>query len=619
MSVTGNGAVEVDGPNIGGAGGSSLTIGGTLTNSSTNGNGVDVGNAGITSADTLTVNGTGGLSNTGEINIVGSASATAKLVVAKTATSSAGTIFLNSFGDLTATAVNIIGGTLEGTGTVTGALNDTGGTVVGGILSSTPGTLNVNGAYSQSGTGVLQADINTGFSQQSSIVNVTGSPGTPGSPGSVNLPGGTLLIDAQTSLALNTPYTVMTFGADHLYGQFGEVETEGALGSHTGNGDSVNLGNGDTLKVLYNEATGAVQVEMVTTPSSTTYTWDVGSGTWNASSGADWNPPGNGTTPSATSNVTIGTGGGGTVTLAQDQTIASLSITSGYTLSGSGNSITTTGNVSLANGASLSVDDMNVGGAFTDSGSATFAGVLTINKGGQLTLSNGSISGGINGTGVFESKAGTTDTLTNVTIYQGTTFTASGGATTDLSGTIVDKGTFVIGGASNNAIVNLGAAVTLSGGGTVTMRSGTSASAFLRGSGFTLTNTNDTIQGAGFIGDSGALALVNQGDDRRQRVGSETLNLNQGNGGVTNTETLEATGGGTLKLFNTITNTGGAITASGTNSTVNVEGDDRRRHAEHGQRRAHADRRLLGPQRRDDLGGLHLHHRRRRHDATGRR
>ena len=97
----------------------------------------------------------------------------------------------------------------------------------------------------------------------------------------------------------------------------------------------MNLGNGDTLEVLYNEASGDIQVELVTTPASTTYTWDVGSGTWNASSGADWNPPGNGTTPSATSNVTIGTGGGGTVTLAQDQTIASLSITSGYTLSGS--------------------------------------------------------------------------------------------------------------------------------------------------------------------------------------------------------------------------------------------------------------------------------------------
>ena len=48
----------------------------------------------------------------------------------KAATSSAGTIFLNSFGDLKAAAVDITGGTLEGTGTVTGALNDTGGTVM---------------------------------------------------------------------------------------------------------------------------------------------------------------------------------------------------------------------------------------------------------------------------------------------------------------------------------------------------------------------------------------------------------------------------------------------------------------------------------------------------------
>ena len=171
-----------------------------------------------------------------------------------------------------------------------------------------------------------------------------------------------------------------------------QVETEGALGNHTGNSTSVNLGNGDTLDVLYNEASGTIQVELVATPSNTTYDWDTGSGTWNASSAADWNPPGNGTTPSSNSNVTIGTGSGGTVTLAQDQTINSLSITSGYTLSGATHSITTNADVSVASGAALSLDDMNVGGVFTDSGSVTFAGVLTINTGGRLTLSNGSIT-----------------------------------------------------------------------------------------------------------------------------------------------------------------------------------------------------------------------------------
>ena len=99
------------------------------------------------------------------------------------------------------------------------------------------------------------------------------------------------------------------------------------------------------------------------------------------------------------------------MTLAADQTINSLSITNGYTLSGATHSITTIGNVSVASGAVLSIDDMNVGGAFTDSGSATFAGHLTINSGGQFTLSSGTLSGGINGAGTFETASGTTGTL----------------------------------------------------------------------------------------------------------------------------------------------------------------------------------------------------------------
>ncbi len=140
LSITGNGIVSLDGPDfVFGGGGSSLTIGGTLTNSSTNGNALDVGNTGLASADTLTVKGAGGLSNTGDINIEGgSVSAQGKLVVTNAVASSAGTIFLNSFGDLTASAVNITGGTLEGFGTVTGALHATGGTVVGGSSELDP-------------------------------------------------------------------------------------------------------------------------------------------------------------------------------------------------------------------------------------------------------------------------------------------------------------------------------------------------------------------------------------------------------------------------------------------------------------------------------------------------
>ena len=87
LSVTGNATLGVDGNNTSRSGGSSLTIGGKLTNSSTNGNGVSVGNTGITSADTLTVKGTGGLSNASNsrINIEGNVATQATLNVANAA------------------------------------------------------------------------------------------------------------------------------------------------------------------------------------------------------------------------------------------------------------------------------------------------------------------------------------------------------------------------------------------------------------------------------------------------------------------------------------------------------------------------------------------------------
>ena len=59
-----------------------------------------------------------------------------------------------------------------------------------------------------------------------------------------------------------------------------------------------------------------------------------------------------------------------------------------------------------------------------------------------------------------------------MTISSGSTYAAGPSTTTQLDGAIVNDGIFAINGASGNAIVNLGSAVTLSGGGTVTMTSG---------------------------------------------------------------------------------------------------------------------------------------------------
>jgi hypothetical protein len=194
-------------------------------------------------------------------------------------------------------------------------------------------------------------------------------------------------------------------------------------------------------------------------------------------------------------------------------------------LSGATHSITTNGNVSVASGAALSLHSMNVGGVFTDSGSLALAGVLTINGGGRLTLSNGSITGGgINGTGTFETNAGTTGRLKDLTIYSGTTYTASKGATTDISGAISDRGKIQVnGGGGTNGFLNLKGATTLSGGGVVALTTTTGGGgAIVEGAGQTLTNAGDVIEGTGTIG-NGSLAVINGGTiDANSAAGTKT-------------------------------------------------------------------------------------------------
>lgn len=93
----------------------------------------------------------------------------------------------------------------------------------------------------------------------------------------------------------------------------------------------------------------------------------------------------------------------------------------------------------------------------------------------------------------------------------GSTYTTAGGNdVTNILGTITNNDTFLLtGGGGANATVNLGANTTLSGGGKVTLSTaGGGGNAVLQGNGFTLTNTNNTIQGAGIIG-NGSLAVVN--------------------------------------------------------------------------------------------------------------
>ena len=109
--------------------------------------------------------------------------------------------------------------------------------------------------------------------------------------------------------------------------------------------------------------------------------------------------------------------------------------------------------------------------------------------------------------------------------------------------------------------------VNLSGGGTVILNN--ASSSYLRGSASTdtLVNTDNTIQGQGSID---GLNFVNQATVNANAAGG-TLTIQAPNSQtpITNTGTLEATGGGTLYFLNsTVTNTNATISTDGSSSSV---------------------------------------------------
>lgn len=119
-------------------------------------------------------------------------------------------------------------------------------------------------------------------------------------------------------------------------------------------------------------------------------------------------------------------------------------------------------------------------------------------------------------------------------------------------------------GGSGTELIIGSSAVTLKGGGTVTM-SNNAANEIVEGaSGDKLTN-QETTQRAGQIG-KGSLTLVNSG----------TINANESAGliinaaSVTNRGRLEATAGSSLALYGTYANAGGTIEAVGSGSLVTL-------------------------------------------------
>ncbi len=495
---------------FGGEGGSTLNLGGTLTNSGT----FDIGVTNLSAPTNVTV---AGLVNSNTINMVGGSSTnTANLTVNGAAgnagaanigafsnlsvtggnayTQTAGTTTIAANGTLGAANVLVNGGTLQGNGTVVGNVSNS-ATVAGGI-GEQPGTLTINGNFTNTSTGTVASYLSGSPSGNTQV--------TVGSSGNVLLQGGTISGAPINGLsyAAGQTFTAMNFQPGNLTGLFAGV----ANGTNTPTlGTSTNLGNNLTLGVVYNDHAGNIELQVVNTPASTADTWNGGTGSW-ATAGA-WSAG----VPQFYSTVTIGATGSGDVTLGQDTTIESLAINSGNTLqyqAGSPWTLAVGSNVTVNSGGALSLptsgDKLALGGNFSNSGTTSLGagaslyglgtftnsntasigngasvatlGAATNQSGAHLTLAGGALNApsfanagttsgfgtilpAVSNTGLVEASGGTLTAQNgvqgaagNITVDSGATLDLSHATTGSSAATLAQNGTLALG--ANNVTVS---------------------------------------------------------------------------------------------------------------------------------------------------------------------
>ena len=148
------------------------------------------------------------------------------------------------------------------------------------------------------------------------------------------------------------------------------------------------------------------------------------------------------------------------------------------------------------------------------------------------------------------------------------THSVANGTTLSITGTVNNTGTIALNAAGSGADLAIIGAATLTGAGKVMLSNNTGNVIGSNGAAATLTNVNDTISGAGTIGDS-HLTLNNQGTINAN--GSLALVIGTGSNTVTNSGTLEATSTGGLDIDANVSNSK-TIEALGTNAKVVIQG-----------------------------------------------
>ncbi|MGH7188381.1 MAG: beta strand repeat-containing protein, partial [Acetobacteraceae bacterium] len=533
---------------LGGEGGSTLNVGSTLTNSNT----LNIGNNNLSAAANVTA---ASLDNTstGTIDLFGTSPNVATLTVngpASTAgnvnvnaygslnvaggnnyTQTAGTTTLAANGTLGAANVAINGGTLQGNGTVTGNVFNS-ATITGGI-NGQPGTLTINGNFQNAGNGGSAFGSTPGT--VATYLAPSGNTAITVASGSPTLNGGTIQGNAVGGLnyAAGQTFTVMNFTPGSLTGVFGLVQNGNASATL---GTSTSLPGNLTLGVVYNDHAGNIQLEVVNTPTSTTDTWNGGTGTWSTASG--WSAG----VPQFFSNVGIGATSSGNVTLNQDATIQSLGINAGNTLvyqATTPATLSVGGAVTVAGGGTLDLptsgDKLALGGNFFNSGTTTLGAGASLyglgtftNNGGTATIGNGA----------------SVTTLGAASNGSGASIALAGGSLTAPSFT--NAGTVSGFGTVNPAIANTG--LVQASGGTLTAANGVQGATgnITVGGGATLDLSHSAAgSSAATLAQNGALNLGSQ----NLTVSTDYSNANFGTGnsfdkrsGVTGTGQILAAG-----------------------------------------------------------------------------
>src|ERR1700674_3282245 len=226
-----------------------------------------------------------------------------------------------------------------------------------------------------------------------------------------------------------------------------------------------------------------------------------------------------------------------------------------------------TGTMEATNGGTLELQQSfnNTGGKIqaVGTGSMVLLGPNTSFDGGTLTTSAGGIVGVTNNTN--SEHAATLEGFTDIVTNAGT-FEVFDGATLVLDGTINNTGTILMNGLNNSTLLDVSGpnhAATLTGKGTVTMSN--SVNNVIGVFGGNLTNLNNTIQGAGQIGNTQA-GLNNKG----KIIANQPTTLIIDCAGFSNSGTLMVNKGSLMNInqvfsnFSGTTLTGGTYSVSGT-------------------------------------------------------